>query len=154
MGRTTRDAAMSRSGPTDDERRDHVGGVPVQVVPGSVVPRRRPRVGVTGGYLHIAQGNPSIKRSRNEAVPEAVWGDALRDPSLFAEALHDARRGAAGHGHARLRQQQRTLRALPDAGVDGPEDTGRHGDSGPLMALPEDAYRAVAAFIPEVLDVD
>lgn len=43
--------------PAGEEGSDDVVAVPVEVVPGPVVMRRRPRVCVPSGYLHIAEGN-------------------------------------------------------------------------------------------------
>lgn len=67
-------------GPAGEERGDDVVAVPVEVVPGPVVMRRRPGVGVPSGYLHVAEGNPSVKHRRDVRVTEGVWTDALRVP--------------------------------------------------------------------------
>jgi hypothetical protein len=49
-----------------------VGRVLVEVASGTVIPGRRPRVGVTSCVVHIPEARSSIQRQGNERVPEVV----------------------------------------------------------------------------------
>ena len=39
---------------------DDIGRVSVQAAPGAVIPHSRPRIGVGGGLLHVAQRDPGV----------------------------------------------------------------------------------------------
>lgn len=65
----------------DEERRDDVGGAPIEVVPGPVIPRRGPRVSVPGEYLHVAQGDASIQRC-NRPTEQTVADQPFTDEEL------------------------------------------------------------------------
>lgn len=88
--------------PADEEGRDDVVPVPVEVVPSPVVMRRRPGIGVSGGYLHVAEGDTSIQHRRDVRVAQGVWTDALRDASLLAGPTLTERRAEFVYEGARI----------------------------------------------------
>jgi hypothetical protein len=72
-----------------DERGHDVGGVPVERDSGPVVAHGGAGVGVTGGFLDVAQGNASVQCRGDERVTEGVWSDALGYPGPSGDAAHD-----------------------------------------------------------------
>jgi DNA-binding CsgD family transcriptional regulator len=101
------------AGGDGDEGGDDVGGVTVEGLAGPVVAHRRARVGVTGCFLHIAQGHTGVQGGGDEAVAQAVRRDPLGDPGPTGEALdgavnvltacHAASTGASALTEAELR---------------------------------------------------
>jgi hypothetical protein len=57
-------------GGTGEVGGDDVGGVPVQAAAGAVVAHRGARVGVRGGFLHVAERDPGVQRGGDERVPQ------------------------------------------------------------------------------------
>jgi hypothetical protein len=44
---------------------------------------------VTGGLLHVAEGDAGVKRRGDERVAERVGSHALDDPGTSGDAAHD-----------------------------------------------------------------
>ena len=65
---------------TSDVGGGDVGGVSVETAAGAVVAHRRARIGVRGGFLHVPQRDPGVKRGGDERVPQGVRPDRLGDP--------------------------------------------------------------------------
>jgi hypothetical protein len=50
---------------------DDVGGVPVETAAGTVVAHRRARIGVRGGFLHVAERDPGVETGREQCFNPA-----------------------------------------------------------------------------------
>jgi hypothetical protein len=46
--------------------------MPVEAGASPLISHRGARVGVRGGFLHVAQWHPGVKRSRDERMPQRV----------------------------------------------------------------------------------
>jgi hypothetical protein len=90
--RNDRDASWSAAA-AGDERGDDVRGVPIQGLAATVIPHRRSRVGVTGGFLHVTQRHTGVQGGGDEAVAQGVRTDPLRDPGAATNAAHDPSSG-------------------------------------------------------------
>src|SRR4051812_22217912 len=60
------------AGGSGDEGGDDVRRVPVKGLSCPVVAHRRPGIGVTGRFLHVAKGPPRVQPRRDERVAQAV----------------------------------------------------------------------------------
>ena len=67
-------------GGTGEAGRDDVGHVPVEAAASTVVSHGGAGIGVRGGFLHVAQRDPSVQRGGDERVPQGVRPDRLGDP--------------------------------------------------------------------------
>jgi len=54
-------------GGTCDVSGDYIGCMAVQAAAGAVIPHRRPRIGVRGGFLHVPQRDPGVRAARRPA---------------------------------------------------------------------------------------
>ncbi len=63
--------------------------MPVERDSSSVVTHGRPGVGVTCGFLDVAEGNAGVERSGDERVAERMGPDALGDSGFAGDAPHD-----------------------------------------------------------------
>ena len=63
------------AGGAGDEGGDDVGGVAVEGDAGSVVAHGGARVGVAGGFLHVAERDAGVERGGDERVAERVGSD-------------------------------------------------------------------------------
>ena len=61
----------------------------VQRGAGTVIAHRGPRIGVGGGFLDIAQRDPSVQRRGEERVPQGVRPDVLGDLGAAGDAPDD-----------------------------------------------------------------
>ena len=76
-------------GGTCDVSGDYIGCVAVQAAAGAVIPHRRPRIRVRGGFLHIPQRDPGVQRGGDERVSERVGRDDFGDPGPAGSAPDD-----------------------------------------------------------------
>ena len=81
--------ASGLSGCSGDVGGDDVGGVPVEAGPGPVVAHGGARVGVRGGFLHVAQRDPGVEGGGDERVPQGVRADLLGDPGAAGDPADD-----------------------------------------------------------------
>jgi hypothetical protein len=145
--------AIVSSGGAGEECSHDVGGVAVEGDSGSVVAHGGTGIGMAGGFLHIAQRNPSVQRSGDECVPEGVGAHALGDPRPSGDAAHDPSGRVSIDPPPVDSHEDRPVAAFADRQIDGPGRPGRHGDDYDLAALTHNGERAVAALEPEVSDV-
>lgn len=137
---------------TRHEGDHHVGGVLVEVLPSVVVHRRRPRVGVAGSDLDLAERDPGVERAHDEPGPQHVGMDVAKSGPL-GDRADPAVGGAPVQALAIASQQDRAGAALADGQVDGPGGARHERDDGRLVALADDAECAVAPLEAQVLDV-
>jgi hypothetical protein len=93
------------SGGASEERRDDVGGVSVEGDAGSVIAHGGAWVGMTGGFLDVAQWDAGMEGGGDDPVAQRVWSDSFGDPGSPGEATHDPSGGVTiqpeRHGHHR-----------------------------------------------------
>jgi len=100
--------------------------MPVEAASGTVIPDRGARVSVGGGFLHIAQRHPGIKRGGDERMAQRVGADFLRDPGAARDPADDPPRTMAIQPPSVRRQEDGTAGALAGGQVDRP---GRCGEA-------------------------
>ena len=130
-----------------------IGGVPVEAGASPVVSHRGARVGVRGGFLHVAQWHPGVKRSRDERVPQRVRADVLGDPGAAGGPMNDPGGAVAVQPPAIGGQEQRPAGALAGGQVDCPGGTWCERDGDDFAALAGDNQGAVPAFQAQLVDV-
>ncbi len=121
---------------------DDVGGVTVEVLSASVVDRRRSRIGVAGGELHVSEGDAGIEGGHDERCSQHVRVH-VAEPGAFADGSHPSLCGTPIEPLPVAAQQDRTFVAFTDGEIDrarGPRD---QRDDGGLVAFADDAKRAV-----------
>jgi hypothetical protein len=127
--------------------------MPVQAAAGPVIPDRGARVSVRGGFLHVTQWDPGIKRGGDERVSERVGRDGLADPGA-AGGLADDPPGAVPVKPPPVGgREHRPADAFADGQVDRPGRARRQRDGDDLAALAGDRQGPVAPFQGQVLDV-
>jgi transposase len=137
-----------------EERGHDVGGVSVERNSGPVVAHGGAGVGVAGGFLHIAQRNPGVKRGGDERVAQRVGPHALGYPCPSGDTPDDTTGRVSIDPLAVGSDEDRSLAAFPDHQIDGAGRAGRHRYGHDLATLAQDRERAVPALQAEVLDVD
>jgi hypothetical protein len=93
---------------------DDVGGMAVEGDSGAVVAHGRPRIGVRGGFLDVAQRDAGIERGGDECVTQRVRAVRLVDAGA-------ARRDARTPRSARVQLRARQRRVGDGAHVDLPQ---------------------------------
>ena len=117
----------------------------IEVLAAPVVDRRRARVGVPGGELHIPQRHAGVEGGHDERGPQHVRVHRA-EPGALADGPNPAVRGAPVEAFAVTAAQDRAFAAFADGQVDGSRCSRDERDGGGLVALAEDAQRAMAAF--------
>jgi len=136
-----------------DERGDYVSGVPVQAGPRPVVAHRGARVGVGGGFLHVAERDADVEGGGDEGMAQGVRADMLVYPGAAGSAPDDAGSAVPFEPPAIWSGEQRSFRALADRQVDRAGGARGERDRDDLAAFAGDDQGPVAAFQAEVLDV-
>jgi hypothetical protein len=90
-------------------------------------------VGVTGGFLDVAERDTGIECCGDERVAERVWSDSLVDPGSTRDASHDPGRAMAIETTTGAVAEDRTVASLPDSEIDRP---GGAWGSGIVTVLP------------------
>ena len=80
--------------PSGDEGDDDVGGVLVEVRSPVVVADGGPWVGVSGGDLHVSEGDAGFEGRHDERTPEHVGADGA-EPGTPGDGPHPAVHGPA-----------------------------------------------------------
>ncbi len=111
------------------------------------------RVGVRGGFLHVAERDPGVKRGCDERVPEGVGPCRLGQSGAAGDPAHEAPGAAPVERVAGRGLEDRSLAALAYGQVDRPRGARRERDDGFLAALAGNGQGAVAALDAEILDV-
>jgi hypothetical protein len=119
---------------------------------GPVVAHGGAGIGVAGGFLHIAERNPSVEGGGDERVAEGVGPDALGYPRPSSDATYDPSGRVTIDPHPIRSNEDRSLAALTDHEIDSPGRPGRQGDGHNLAPLAQNREGAVPALQPEVLD--
>jgi hypothetical protein len=104
---------------TSDVSSEYVGCVPVETAAGAAISHSGARIGVGGGFLHVAQRDPGIQRRGNERVSQSVRPNRLLIPARWAT--------------------RRTIRAAPCRSSRRPSEARK---SGPSLRSP--AARSIA----------
>src|SRR5829696_9228197 len=86
-------ALEGSAGGAGDESGDDVGGVTVEGDSGSVVAHRDSRVGVAGGFLHVAERYAGVECCGDERMSECVGSHTLGDAGAASNACHGPGRG-------------------------------------------------------------
>src|SRR4051794_34000540 len=107
------------AGGSGDERGDDVCGVSVKADAGSVVAHGGAGVGMTGGFLDVAEWYARVERGGDERMSQRVGSDALIDPCSARDAAHDPAGGVTIQSAAVIAQQDWSFAAFPDREVDG-----------------------------------
>src|SRR5205807_10627683 len=126
------------------EGSDDVAGVAVEVLTCAVVARRRARVSVASGGLHVAQRYTGVEGGRDEAVAQRVRRNVLGDAGPLGETPDDPGGAVAVETLPRARQEHRPRAALARGLVDGPTHARRQRDDRHLGTLAEHGHGAVA----------
>jgi hypothetical protein len=137
----------------DGDRGDDVGGVTVQRLAATVIAHRRPRVGVTGGFLHVAQRDTGVQSGGDEGVTQRVRSDPLADPSTASDTAHDPPGSVPIEPVASGSEEDRTFHPFPDRQVDSPGNAWSERHRHQLAALAQHGQRAMSTLQPEGLDV-
>jgi hypothetical protein len=116
-----------------DKRGDDVGGMPVEAGASPVVPHRGARVGVGGGFLHVAQRHAGVERRGYECMPEHVRADMLADPGAAGDPADDPGGAVPVQPPPVRGDEQRPFGALADGQIDRPAV---RGASGMVTTLP------------------
>jgi hypothetical protein len=116
----------------------------VEVLAPAVIDGGRSRIGVAGGDLDVAEGNPCIECRHDEGGPEHVGMDDAQARPL-ADGTDPAMRRSPVESLAVVAVQDRTLGSLAESKVDGPGHSGNQGDDGRLVALADDTGGARTA---------
>jgi hypothetical protein len=119
--------------------------VPIETAAGTVIPHGRARVGVRGGFLHVAERDPGVKGGGNERVPQRVGPDWLGDPGAAGYPADDPRRAVPVQPLSVAGKEDRPLGPFADRQVDGPCGAGRERDGDDLAALAGDDKGPVPA---------
>ena len=135
-----------------NERDDDVCGMSVEVLTSSVIDRRRPRIGMSGGDLDIAQRNTGVERGHDEPGPQHVGVDGPKTSPL-ADRAHPTVGGSAVEALAVSSAKDRALRSLTDGEVNRSCRARHERDDGGFVALPDDAKGSVSAIEAEIFDV-
>ena len=122
-------------GGTSDVSGDDVGGVPVQGSSGPVVSHGGAGIGVRGGFLHIAQRDPSVQRGGDKRVPQRMRPDRLGDPGAAGHPADHPPSAVPVQPSAISGQEDRSLAALADGQVDRPRGARRERDGDHFAAL-------------------
>ena len=117
----------------------------VEVLAGSVIPHRGPRIGVPGGDLDVPQIHAGVEHGGDEGMAEhmRVRPDDPH-PGGFGEAPQAAGGGVAIHPGAPAVEQDRAMDPAADGLVDGPSDGWRQRDQDDLGAFAAHAQHPVA----------
>ena len=140
---------MSAAG---DEGDHGVRRVTVEVLPGPVVDRGGPGVGVASGDLNIAQWDAGVEGGHDERRSEHVRMHVV-EPGLLADRVNPALRGAGVKATAAGASQERAFAAFANRQVEDAAGPGDQRDGRRLVAFADDAQGPVPAFQPEVFDV-
>lgn len=126
--------------------------MPVQAGTRTVAAHGGARIGVGGGFLHVAQWDPGVERGGDERVPQRVRADVLGDPGAARHPADDPGSPVPVQPPSLVRDEQRSFGALADGQVDGAGGAGRERDGNDLAALAGDDQGPVPAFQAQVLD--
>ena len=107
---------------------------------------------MAGGELDVAERYAGVECSHDEGGAQHVWVDDAESRS-FADRSDPAVSGASIEALVVLSAKDRALASLADCEIDGSGRAGHERNHRWLVALTEDAERAVTAFEPEVFDV-
>ena len=135
-----------------DEGHHDVGGVLVEVLPAPVVDGGGPRVGVAGGDLDVAEGDPGVEGGHDEGRAQHVGVD-VAEAGPPADGRHPAVGGAPVEALPSAPDDQGAAVALAHGQVDRAGRSGNQGDRGGFVALPHDLEGPVPTFEAQVLDV-
>jgi hypothetical protein len=127
--------------------------VPVQAGPRAVVAHRGARVGVGGGFLHVAQRDPGVEGGGDERVPKRVRADVLGDPGAPGDPADGAGGAVPAQPFPVRGDEEGSFGALADNQVDRTGGARGEGDGDDLAALAGDDQGPVPAFQAQVLDV-
>ena len=114
-------------GGSGDVGRDDVGRVPVEGGAGTVVAHGGARVGVRGGFLHVAQRDSGVERGCDECVAQGVRPDGLGDPRPAGDPPDDPPGTMPVQPAAVCSQEDRVFGTLADGQVDRPRGTRASG---------------------------
>ena len=133
------------AGCAGDERSDDVGGVAVEGDAGSVVTHGGAWIGVTSGFLNVAQGNTRVERGGDERVTQGVGSDSLGDAGTSGDAPHDPGGGVTVKAMTVGTEEEGSFAAFPDGEVDGSGGAWRERDEDGLGTLAKDGEGAMPA---------
>jgi hypothetical protein len=125
----------------------------VQAGAGAVVAHGGARVGVGGGFLHVAERYPCVEGGGDERVPQGVRAYLLGDSRAAGDPADDAGGAVPVQPLPVGGEEQRARGPLADGQVDGPGGTWGERDGDDLPALAGDDQGPVTAFLAQVLDV-
>src|SRR5262249_26884614 len=114
--------------------------------------RRRSRVGVTGGNLHVAERHACIERCHDESGAQHVWIHRT-ETSAASDRSDPTVSGASVKTLTVAATQDGSFVELADGKIDSARCAGHKRDDGGLVAFPDDAQCSMAAFEREVFDV-
>ena len=127
--------------------------MPIQRDACPVVAHGGARVGVRGGFLHVAQGDAGIEGGGDEGVAQRVRADRLVHSGASGDAAHDPARAVAVHSLTVRAQEDRSVEPFTDREVDRAGGTRGERDGDDLAALAQHGQGAVATFEAEFVDV-
>lgn len=141
------------SGCAGDEGGHDVGGVPVERHAGAVVAHGGARVGVTCGFLDVAEWDACVEGGGDERVTERVWTDALVDPGPAGDASHDSGGAVSVESCAGAVAEDRSFGSFADGEIDSAGGSWCEWDGHGLAAFAVDDEGAVSSFESELFDV-
>ena len=141
------------SGCAGDEGGHDVGGVSVERHAGPVVAHGGARVGVTGGFLDIAQWDTGVEGGGNERVPQRVWTDALVNPCSSGDPPYDPGGAVPVESSAGAVTEDRSYGSFTHSEIDRARSSWCKRDGHGLAALAVDDESPVTALEAELFDV-
>ena len=124
----------------------------VEVLPAAVINGRRPRIGVACCDLDVTQRHPCVECRHDERGTEHMGVDNPEAGSL-ADGADPAMCGTSVESLTIVAAQDRSLASLAQGKIDRPGHSGDQRNHGRLVALPDDAQRAMAPVEAEVLSI-
>lgn len=128
--------------------------MPVEVLPGPVVPHGRPWVCVPGCYLDVTEVDAGIKHRRHEGVPKHVRMHPRAGHSgSLSQCTEAAGRTVPIHPASSPAPQDRAASASVDRPVERPAHCRRQRNKRDLVAFALDSQDAVTVDLLQCLDV-
>ena len=124
----------------------------VEVLSASVVDGGGSWVGVTGGELHVSEGDAGVEGSHDERCSEHVWVD-VAESGAFADGSHPSLCGAPIEPVPVASQEDRAFVAFADGKIDRSGGSRDERDDGRFAAFAHDPKCSMTPLETEAFDV-
>ena len=136
--RSAHPCAVAGHSAASNEGHDDIGGVTIEVLPSSIVDRRRSRVRVAGGDLDVSQRHPGVESGHDESGSQHVRVHES-ESGPFADGPDPPVGGAAVQTVTIATPQVRAFVTFTDGEIDGAGGPRDERDRCWLVALTDDA---------------